>query len=90
MDEAASFLAYLGLTEAKNNFIKKFTEERDFGFLTTYANVKEERKKCVADDLKCSNTDTSSEQQPSIAAGSRCRVKYGPSRIEYVLRKIEW
>ena len=104
-DEAAAFLVYLGLTEARYNFIKKFTDERGLGFLPTYANVREERKKCVADDLKCSDTDTVASlratainyltrllQDPDVEEKMvQVEKQYAPQKVEWqLLDKVGW
>ena len=61
-------------------FYKEIYREERHWFSNYIYQCKRREGKCVADDLKCSNTDTSSEKHPSITAGSRCLVKYGPSR----------
>ena len=57
LDEATAFLVYLDLSEAKYGYIKKFTDDRNCHFLPTYANVREERRKCVAKDLKVTDRE---------------------------------
>ena len=57
MDEATAFLVYLDLSEAKYGYVKKFTDDRNCHLFPTYAKVREERKKCVAEDLKVTDTE---------------------------------
>ena len=56
MDEAAAFLVYMDLSEAKWGYLKTFTDDRNCHLFPTYANVKEERNKCVAEDLKVTDS----------------------------------
>ena len=57
LDEAAAFLVYMDLSEARWGYLKKFTDDRNCHLFPTYANVREERKKCVAEDLKVTDRE---------------------------------
>ena len=57
LTEAAAFLVYMDMSEAKWGYLKEFTGDRNCHLFPTYANVREERKKCIAEDLKVTDRE---------------------------------
>ena len=46
----------MDLSEAKRGYLKKVADDRNCHLFPTYANVKEEREKCVVEDLKVTDS----------------------------------
>ena len=48
--QAAALIVYLNLTRREYQCLKNFTDNLGIGFLPTWANCREERKQCLAED----------------------------------------
>ena len=64
--QAAAIIVYLNLTKREYQCLKNFTDNLGIGFLPTWANCREERKKCLADDLKCDESEATASIRATL------------------------
>ena len=99
-DEAAAFHMYLGLTEDSYTYVKKFTDERGLNIFPCYDYVREQERKCIAEDLKVTD-DTATASVKSTAYNylerllqiddvkdsvTRLEDEYGKNVVDYALK----
>ena len=65
-DQAAALIVYLNLTRREYQCLKNFTDNLGIGFLPTWANCREERKQCLADDLKCDESEATASIRATL------------------------
>ena len=56
-DKAAAMVVYFGYSRAQYQWLKNFTDDLGICFLPSWKKTRDERKKCLAEDFECSETE---------------------------------